>query len=399
MEREQAVKTQADRIRKEDAAKAARGTVFGGQSVPLADWERKSDFEIGKEAEKTIRIGEMREDVKKYSARTSSRDFARSAAEAAAKAKGASADEQRAQGQLEVDRMMLLEEAQSILKDTSGMNIIPWVREFRAGRAVTQAENIGGMGDLSRSTQKETEKRLASEGEARRAHFRRKKDPAEAVPGIADELADSVDTEALQEKAKVGGTAVLGSWGAGVKEGTPDALTEIYGAMGILAKPFGGSLPEDGPLKDGERSFKCGRSVMESFANGMYEAKDFVADTVAMVLDDAVIGTLDTYATKMEELAAGKSLLKGVARKMVQDMGGDVKMGSVEIDGVNLDAEQTFEAAMSLPGLASVVAAIASDGHKTRVVLKKIQEDTSGILAMGNASPGAGSSAGQPTLE
>ena len=127
---------------------------------------------------------------------------------------------------------------------------------------------------------------------------------------------------------------------------------------------------------------------MESFAAGIYESSGFVAETVAAVLDDAVIGTLETYAMKMEEVAKNKSLLMGVAKKMVQDMGGELNLGSVEIDGVNLDAKQTFEAAMSLPGLASVVAAIASDGHKTRVVLKRIQGDTSGMLAMGTAAPG-----------
>jgi hypothetical protein len=98
---------------------------------------------------------------------------------------------------------------------------------------------------------------------------------------------------------------------------------------------------------------------------------------MAQTLDDSVIATFEEYGAKMEEMSRTKPLLRSIAAQMVKDFGGQLDLGSIQVEGGGeLSAKQTFEAALNVPGLAGVIAAIASDGHKTRVLLKKIWEDT-----------------------
>ena len=162
-----------------------------------------------------------------------------------------------------------------------------------------------------------------------------------------------------------------------------------------LAPVIGQSLPTEGPLKDGIGAFGGGYETMISFADGITSGTDMVRIATENALDESVILSLDTYATKMRELASQRTFLADVAKSMVKDLTG-VQIESDDYEA-NVDVKKSFKTAMSLPGLASVVLAVTNEGASTRKMLKKILEEnvrtTSAIL--GKKSPiGSTSSSG-----
>lgn len=193
------------------------------------------------------------------------------------------------------------------------------------------------------------------------------------------------------------GQTIMGEFGYGLS--SPESMSAVTdGATAVTTKAkhfFGGSLPEEGPLAGGHAQnpvYFGGQSLMQEFSDGIWSGKEVVTTTINDVLEESIMGSLETYKVKVEEWSKKKSLLKSVARQMVEDFGGELTLGSVEVEGSTLDSKQTFETALNLPGLAGVIAAIASDGHKTRVLLKKIWEDTNSIansnLVQGGEAPG-----------
>jgi len=187
----------------------------------------------------------------------------------------------------------------------------------------------------------------------------------------------------MDEAANVSGVSVFTSFAEGVEESAPVAKKNVSTALEHV-KNMISSPATEGPLAgnaDNNPLFKGGYDMMQTFAEGLYSGSSLVGDAIKAVLDDSIILTMETYRDKMKELGQkqNKDLMRSIAKQMVRDFGGGIQLGSVEVDGATLDAKQTFEAALEIPGLGGVIAAIASDGHKTRVVLKKIYDETKAI--------------------
>ena len=122
-----------------------------------------------------------------------------------------------------------------------------------------------------------------------------------------------------------------------------------------------------------------------------------VREAVGMALDEAVIGSFEEYAVKMEELASRKSILLEVAKGMVRDMG--VKIETADSDA-NVDVKKSFETAMSLPGLASVTMAIINESAKTRKMLRMIHTElaTQTSVMNGSTPPAVAGGKGAPVV-
>lgn len=166
-------------------------------------------------------------------------------------------------------------------------------------------------------------------------------------------------------------------------EGLVEGQKPVGEAALALANKISGPLIPESPIKEGPlagtKPRDAGYSIMEQFSLGITDSSEIVAKAVSDVLNASVIDTFTAYQEKMEEMSKKKSLLRSIAKQMVRDFGGKLDLGTVKMESGDLSAKQTFEAALEIPGLAGVIAAIASDGHKTRVVLKKISEDTNTI--------------------
>jgi hypothetical protein len=133
---------------------------------------------------------------------------------------------------------------------------------------------------------------------------------------------------------------------------------------------------EYGPLAgtgDANAAYRGGYFVMEQFANGITDSTDMIRIATENALDESVILSLDTYATKMRELASQRTFLADVAKSMVKDLT-DVQIESDDTEA-NVNVKKSFKTAMSLPGLASVVLAITNEGASTRKMLKSILEE------------------------
>ena len=221
----------------------------------------------------------------------------------------------------------------------------------------------------------------------------------EAINGMNAQM-DS-DLNAMAQTSLDGGAAVVEQMGAGFSAGGVTLTEDAIDTIGKVAPIFGHSLPTEGPLggTEGQNpAYFGGRSIMEQFAEGITDSTEMVRKAITKTLDDSIIVTLETYQAKMEEMSKNKSLLKSVAKQMVRDFGGELDLGKIQMEGEqSLDAKQTFEAALNIPGLAGVIAAIASDGHKTRVVLKKIWDDTHVIATSDLVSKTTVSGAGAVT--
>lgn len=164
--------------------------------------------------------------------------------------------------------------------------------------------------------------------------------------------------------------------GEGIKEGQPalsESMTETIQKAIEAQLPH--SAPEEGPLA-GTFLPDSGYDMLMMVGEGIRMAEDDFRALFNQVLDDSVMASLEAYGDNVEEWSRKNSLLKSVAKQMAEDFGGKLDLGTVQVEGTELSAKETFEAALDVPGLAGVIAAIASDGHKTRILLKKIWEDT-----------------------
>jgi len=197
---------------------------------------------------------------------------------------------------------------------------------------------------------------------------------------------EAEDIMGYTANATAAGTEIMGEFGKalGSKESVEAVDNGVKEPLDKLKHNLGGSLPEEGPLAGGPGNnpmYHGGLDIMYEFANGIFDSAGMVSDTISQVLEDSVIASLDTYAEKVKEWSSKKSLLQSIAHQMVKDFGGKgMDMGTIQMEGqADLNSKKTFEAALSIPGMAGVIAAIIADGHQTRVVLKKIQENTSSI--------------------
>jgi len=187
-------------------------------------------------------------------------------------------------------------------------------------------------------------------------------------------------SKAMADSALQSGYDIMYSEQQGMLEGVPmlmDASTQAADAIG--SNLIANSPIEEGPLA-GTKPYDSGFYIMEQFAYGIASSTDMVRESVEQVLTDSVLIAMEEYGKKVEELSKKKSMLASLAKTMVRDFAGSLDLGTVKVEGEgDLSAKQTFEAALNVPGLAGVIAAIASDGHKTRVLLKKIYDDTHAI--------------------
>jgi|GEM_PF-3553484 len=161
-----------------------------------------------------------------------------------------------------------------------------------------------------------------------------------------------------------------------VKQSAEDALN------GVRRVVEANSPPEEGPLsaQAGNPLYNGGLGMMMLLSDGIVDGASIVKDAVSQVLNDSILLTMEEYGKKVNELAEKKSMLSGIAKSMARDFGGKLDLGTVKVEGEqSLSAKETFEAALNIPGLGGVIAAIASDGHKTRVLLARIQKDTDAI--------------------
>lgn len=160
---------------------------------------------------------------------------------------------------------------------------------------------------------------------------------------------------------------------------------------------------EYGPLSGegaSNAAYRGGYTTMEQFALGVTDSTDMVRMAVEDALDSSVILALDTYAVKMRELASQRTFLADVARSMVRDISG----ANIEAEDpeANVNVKKSFQAAMSLPGLAAVVLAVTNEGAATRKMLRKIYDEnvkqTTALDGMwGSREPGAPPTGAAPT--
>ena len=190
-------------------------------------------------------------------------------------------------------------------------------------------------------------------------------------------ISDSVSAgwEAMYGSSEEGGKATVENFGTGVEEGTPVAIGKTQDAMQQVANNMGGSLPIDGPLAYGEAPYMGAYSIMESFADGIYDSTEMVRQAVEQTLDDSIILTLEEYKSKVEEVTKQKGLLSDVAAGIVREMGGKFT-GTVEYEGEVTGMKQEIEASLNLPAFAGVIAAVHREGHLTRKILTGIYDNT-----------------------
>jgi hypothetical protein len=151
-----------------------------------------------------------------------------------------------------------------------------------------------------------------------------------------------------------------------IAKGAEGAASSLIAHSPIIYGPLAGEGSENA-------AYQGGYFTMEQFALGVTSSTDMVRMAVEDALDESVILALDTYAAKMRELAAKRTFLADVAKSMVRDLTG----AQIEADDqeANVNVKKSFQAAMSLPGLASVVLAVSNEGAATRKMLKKILDE------------------------
>lgn len=179
--------------------------------------------------------------------------------------------------------------------------------------------------------------------------------------------------------ARFGGMNIIGQLAAGIEEGEPS----LAKGMGVtldkgVKSQLPSSAPKEGPL-EGDFLPNAGTKMIQMIGDGIVLGSEEFTNLFSGVLEDSAYYALEAYDAKVKEWSDKKTLLKSVAAQMVRDFGGELSFGTIETDTVDLNAKETFEAALSIPGLAGVIAAITTDGHQTRVLLNKIREDTHNI--------------------
>jgi hypothetical protein len=173
-----------------------------------------------------------------------------------------------------------------------------------------------------------------------------------------------------------------------IAEGAGNAAESVTAHSPIEYGPLAGDGPDNA-------AYRGGYYTMEQFALGVTDSTEMVSNAVNMALDEAVIGSFEEYAVKMEELASRKSMLLEVAKGMVRDMGVTIETSDSE---ANVDVKKSFEAAMSLPGLAGVTMAIINENAKTLKSLKAIHTElaTQTSIMNGSSPPAAAGGKGAP---
>jgi hypothetical protein len=273
-----------------------------------------------------------------------------------------------------------------------------------AGTTVAKKAGVGGEGlsgiqqamDVLVKQQADTARfeAMAAEQQKRLA------DAKAQVQAFTAENAATI-TNALGDAALgagAAGMAVVEDFAIGVRDPEANKLLQdsVFGAASEAADALTAHSPIiDGPLMgvgnggEGDPAWIAGRTLMESFAEGIDGGAMIVADTVARVLDESVIATFDTYKSKMEEIAKKKSLLQDVASMMVRDFGGVIE-NTITVDDKTEDVKSTMKAMLNIPGLAGVTMAIINESAKQRQILDKIRGFTqviaeSDLVAKGKA--------------
>lgn len=197
------------------------------------------------------------------------------------------------------------------------------------------------------------------------------------------------DLERLVSEVAENGKMIAEQVGAGIVSGAPAIEEGMSEAILKAADQLPQSEPKEGPMA-GSFLRDSGYEMMMLIGDGIQEAEEEFKGMFGRSLDNSVMTTLEEYDHKIHEWSKKKSLIRSVAAQMVKDFGGNLNFGTIRADGVELNAKKTFEAALEVPGLAGVIAAIVSNGHQDRVLLKSIADD---VRVMAN-SPLSGGVAG-----
>lgn len=247
--------------------------------------------------------------------------------------------------------------------------------------------------------------KLVGEFEAQRSVFDEAMDfgqtgfmTEETKAAMATKLSDVLQeiSSATGQVMADGGANTMSEFARGAEESASDLYSRVGGVLegSVASQIRGHSPPVEGPLSN-DAAFSGAVGMMENFADGIYSSSELVREAVEQTLNDSVILTIESYQEKMEELGRKKSILRSIAHQMVRDFGGTVKMGSVQVDDVKTNAQATLEAALNVPGMGGVIAAVVSTGHQTNKILSKIYDETKRTADYlsrndgGNAPPGA----------
>jgi len=183
-------------------------------------------------------------------------------------------------------------------------------------------------------------------------------------------------TEGNVEAYGLGGRTTADQFVEGLSSGLKDGRQTVDDSLNFVTDGMQAHSPiQSGPLAgEGESNsaYRGGYFTMEQFGLGITSGIDMVKLAVEAALNESVITTMDEYAVKMKELAEQKTFLASVAKSMIRDMGASIEAPDPE---ANVNVKRSFEAAMNLPGLASVVLAVTNEGAATRKVLKRILDE------------------------
>jgi ribosomal protein S9 len=210
-------------------------------------------------------------------------------------------------------------------------------------------------------------------------------------------LQQKAESEQFSAGAYTAGVQIIAGEAAGVSDTMPiledavNAATQFVSDTATAHSPIvSGPLAGVGAGGDADPAFMAGYTLMESFAMGIDASSLLVAEAVTRVMDDSVLLTFDAYRMKVEELAKKKPMLASIAEMMVRDFGGSIK--NIEVEGKTENVKANLQAMLSIPGIAGVVAAVVSEGAKTRQILDKIRDNTEKVA---NA---VGEKGGKPVL-
>lgn len=185
-------------------------------------------------------------------------------------------------------------------------------------------------------------------------------------------------TESNIEQYTSGGKTTAEQFLYGLTSGLEDGRQSVDDSLDFLTDGMIAHSPiKSGPLAgEGESNaaYRGGFFTMEQFALGITDSTDVIKRAIEATLNDSVILTIDTYAQKMKELAEQKMFLTSIAKAMVKDLGGSIET-TVDSDA-DINVKKNFEAAMTLPGLASVVLAVSNEGAMTRKLLKRMLDES-----------------------
>lgn len=198
------------------------------------------------------------------------------------------------------------------------------------------------------------------------------------------------------EGVLLGGQTAGGQFVEGVTESLEGGKDKIADGVGEATASMTAHSPiVYGPLAGeggSNAAYRGGYYTMEQFANGITDSTDMVRMATEEALDESVILALDTYAEKMRQLASQRTFLADVAKSMVRDISG-AQIEAEDTDA-NVNVKKSFQAAMSLPGLAAVVLAVTNEGAATRKMLRKIYDEsakqTVALEGLGGGREGGG---------